>query len=177
MGSRTLSTSGQQMFMVDDFRDSGRPLLEIMADSKSVFIRGLRMFKNKSMYANTMNDRSVPYYTAGVSRTDPFVDLDTIDVHYEPGQPDPVILDPANPVSPRKSKLKDLSPFERLSLLSQQTRTALPFYAFLFTLLPIALPTFLVNSVYQTYRSAQRVRLHEAGQAGISLGRLPRAAP
>lgn len=171
MGSKTLSTSGQQMFMVDDFRESGRPLLEIMADPKSVFMKGLRMFRNKYLYANTVNDRSVPYYTAGISRTDPFVDLDIIDVQYEPGQSDPVILDPKHPVSPRKSKIQDLSTYERLALFSQQMRTTLPFYAFLFTLLPIALPTFLVNSVYQTYRSAQRVKLHEAGQAGISLGR------
>lgn len=171
MGSRTLSTSGQQMFLVDKFRDSDRPLLQVMADSKSVFMKGLQMFKHKSLYANTMNDRSVPYYTAGISRTDPFVDLDKVDVHYLPGQEDPVILDPKLPVSPRKSKLQDLSIYERMSLLSQQTRTTLPFYAFLFVMLPIALPTFLVNSVVQTYRSAQRVKLHEAGQAGISLGR------
>jgi hypothetical protein len=171
MGSRTLSTSGQQMFLVDKFRDSGRPLLQVMADPKSVFVKGLQSFRHKSLYANTLNDRSVPYYTAGISRTDPFVDLDKIDVHYLPGQEDPVILDPKNPASPRKSKLQDLSMYERMALLSQQTRTTLPFYAFLFVMLPIALPTFLVNSVVQTYRSAQRVKLHEAGQAGISLGR------
>jgi hypothetical protein len=171
MGSRTLSTSGQQMFMIDEFRDSGRPLLSVMADTKSIFNKGLRMFKNKSLYANTNNDRSVPYFTAGISRTDPFVDMDKIDVHYLPGQQDPVILDPAHPVSHRKPKLQDLSAYERFALLSQQTRTNLPFYAYFFTLLPIAIPTFLVNAVYQTYKSAQRVRLHEAGQAGISLGR------
>ena len=171
LGSRTLSTSGQQMFLMDDFRESGRPLLSILADRNSIFIRGLRMFKNKSLYANTQNDRSVPYYTAGISRTDPFVDLEKVDIHYLPGQDDPVILDPAHPVSPRKSKVKALSTYERFSLNLQQTRANLPFYALFFTVIPIAVPTFLVNSVYQTYKSAQRVRLHEAGQAGISLGR------
>jgi hypothetical protein len=171
MGSRTLSTSGQQMFLMDTFRDSGRPLLSILADQKSIFMRGLRMFKSKILYANTMNDRSVPYFTAGISRTDPFVDLDQIDVHYLPGQDDPVVLDPSRPVSKRKPRLQDLSTYERLTLLSHQTRTAMPFYAMMFVFLPIALPTFLISSVYQSYRSAQRVRLHEAGQAGISLSR------
>ena len=171
LGSRTLSTSGQQMFLIDDFRQSGRPLLSIMADENSIFVKGLQAFKNKSLYANTQNDRSVPYYTAGISRTDPFIDMEKVEVHYVPGQKDPVVLDPSHPVSPRKPKQNDLSTYERFSLISQQTRTTLPFYAVFFTLLPIAIPTFLVNSVYQSYKSAQRVKLHEAGQAGISLGR------
>ena len=171
MGAKTLSTSGQQMFLIDDFRETGRPLLSLMADNNSIFMNGLRIFKNKTLYANTTNDRSVPYYTAGISRTDPFVDLEAVDVHYLPDQPDPVILDPTQPVSPRRKCDKIVSTYERWSLMSQQTVTTLPFYALLFTLLPIALPTFLVNSVYQTYKSARRVKLHEAGQAGISLGR------
>lgn len=162
LGSRTLSTSGQQMFTVDDFRGNGRPLLSLMADQNSIFVKGLRMFKHKSLYANTMNDRSVPYYTAGISRTDPFVDLDKVDVHYLPDQ-DPshrVLLDPQNPVSPRTSKPDQLSLYDRWN----QARTTLPFYAIFFTVLPIAVPIFLVNSVYQNYQSAQRVRLHEAGE-------------
>ncbi|KAK5170111.1 uncharacterized protein LTR77_004695 [Saxophila tyrrhenica] len=171
LGSRTLSTSGQQMFMMDQFRDSGRPLLAVMSDQKSIFIKGLRMFKNKSLYANTINDRSVPYFTANISRTDPFVDLEKIDLNYLPGQDEPVILDPSHPVSPRKPKIQDLTYSQRLSMLSQGARTNLPFYAVMFLILPIGVPTFLVNSVYQSYKSAQRVKLHEAGQAGISLGR------
>ncbi len=159
------------MFMVDQFRDTGRPLLAIMADRKSIFIKGLRMFKNKSVYANTINDRSVPYFTAGISRTDPFVDLDKVDLNYLPGQDEPVILDPSNPASPRKAKIQERTYYERMSLLSQSARSTLPFYAVMFLILPIGIPTYLVNSIYQTYKSAQRIKLHEGGQAGISLGR------
>ena len=171
MGSRTLSTSGQQMFMIDSFRDSGRSLLAVLADQKSIFLKGLKLFKNKSLYANTINDRSVPYFTAGLSRTDPFVDLEKIDLNYLPGQDDPVLLDPSHPVSPKRSRALELSYYDRLSLLSQSARTTLPFYAVMLLVIPIGIPTFLVNSVYQTYKSTQRVKLHEAGQAGISLGR------
>ena len=174
-GSRTLSTSGQQMFTMDNFRDSGRPLLSILADQNSIFMKGLRLFKNRSLYANTINDRSVPFYTAGVSRTDPFVDLEKIDLHHLPDQELPVILSPEHPVSPRKarrkSELEALSLYGRLGLLSQQTTTTLPFYALFFTLMPIAIPTFLINSAIQTYRSTRRIKFHESGQAGISLGR------
>ncbi|KAF7187254.1 Lipid droplet phospholipase 1 [Pseudocercospora fuligena] len=78
MGPRTLSTSGQQMFLVDSFRETGRPLLSLLSDPNSIFVKGLDMFKNKWLYANTINDRSVPWYTAAWSRTDPFVELDKI---------------------------------------------------------------------------------------------------
>lgn len=166
MGARTLSTSGQQMFTIDNFRESGRPLLSILADPSSIFMKGLRLFKNKSLYANTQNDRSVPFYTAGISRTDPYIDLDQIDVHYASGQEgeEEVVLDPANPVSKRATKKE---PEDPSAWMSEQTRKSLPFYALFFTLMPIAIPTFLVNSAIQTYKSGQRVKLHESGEAGF----------
>ena len=168
MGSRTLSTSGQQMFLMDTFRDSGRPLLSILADRTSIFVKGLALFKNKWLYANTTNDRSVPFFTAGISPQDPYIDLEEIDVHPLPDQTDPVILNPTHPVSKRKSRRE---PPKNGPWVSEQTRSSLPFYALFFTLMPIAVPTFLLNSVYQTYKSTQRIKLHEDGQAGISLGR------
>ena len=163
LGSKTLSTSGQQMFLTDDFRGTGRPLLSVLADANSAFVRGLGLFKRKTLYANTINDRSVPYYTASISKVDPFADLDVVETHPLPGQEMPVILDPEDPVSPRKGDSERALTFRERYILSDRTKEALPFYAFLFGLLPIAVPLFLVNAGYQTYQSAQRVRLHEAG--------------
>ncbi|CAK1355943.1 unnamed protein product [Cercospora beticola] len=166
LGAKTLSTSGQQMFLVDSFRDTKRPLLSVMADPNSVFMKGLGKFKNKWIYANTINDRSVPFYTSNISRTDPFVDLNTIELHYADDQPPPgeVILDSSHPVSTRRSPWEDMSTFERIRTAPRQTLKALPFYLVFFTLLPIALPAFLLNAGYQTYQSAQRIRLHESGK-------------
>lgn len=166
LGSKTLSTSGAQMFLADSFRDTGKPLLSVLAEPNSIFIQGLRLFKNKSVYANTTNDRSVPYYTACISRVDPFVDLDAIDVHYQPGQEDDkqVILDPSSPVTPRQSP-------EATRSLFQRTLNDLPFYAAITVLLPIGATFFFLNSGLQTYRSAQRVRQHEEGASGFSVGR------
>lgn len=173
LGSKTLSTSGQQMFLVDDFRGTGRCLLDIMADPDSIFVRGLKMFNKRSVYANTINDKSVPFYTASMSRHDPFVDLDAVDVHYMPTDSEPkVILDPKCPVTlrqPESKALVKLSLAERLTL-SERTRSSIPFYAVFFSLLPIAVPLFLVNAGYQTYQSTKRVKLHEAG-AHIDLRR------
>ncbi|RMX79773.1 hypothetical protein D0869_08056 [Hortaea werneckii] len=164
LGSKTLSTSGQQMFLTDDFRDTGRPLLAVMADPASIFVRGLAGFRRKSVYANTTNDRSVPYYTSAISPTDPFVDLDAIDIHPLPDQDLPVVLDPNHPVSPRKQPdVPRPLTFRERYIVSDKTKAALPFYAVLAGVLPLAVPLFMLNAGYQTYKSAQRVRLHEQG--------------
>jgi len=163
LGSRTLSTSGQQMFLEDNFRESGRPLLSILADPNSIFVRGLSMFKRKSIYANTLNDRSVPFYTAAISRVDPYVDPDVIETHPLPDQDLPVILDPACPVTPLKEKPEKELTWQEKYIMTKKTQESLPFYAFLAGMLPIAVPLFMVNAGYQTYKSGQRVRLHEAG--------------
>ncbi|KAK3673471.1 hypothetical protein LTR78_006705 [Recurvomyces mirabilis] len=165
LGSRTLSTSGQQMFLTDNFRETGRPLLAVMADPNSIFVRGLSMFQQRSVYANTINDRSVPFYTSGISAVDPYVDMDKVKVHPLPDQELPVVLDPSEPVTVRSGPvIKAPETWQERYLLSQKTRESLPFYAFLFTMVPIMIPLFMVNAGVQTYRSAQRVRLHEQGQ-------------
>jgi hypothetical protein len=161
------------MFLADSFRDTGKPLLSVLAEPNSIFIKGLRLFKNKSVYANTMNDRSVPYFTSGISRVDQFVDLDAIDVNYLPGQ-DPekqVILDPSNPVSLRQSPEETRSLIARYTYMKQSTINNIPFYAAMTLLLPIGATFFLANAGIQSYRSAQRVRQHEEGKSGFSIDR------
>ncbi|GAB7365765.1 hypothetical protein MBLNU230_g7100t1 [Neophaeotheca triangularis] len=171
LGSRTLSTSGQQMFLIDDFRETGRPLLGIMADANSAFIKGLAKFKSKSVYANIINDRSVPFYTSGISATDPFVDLERVNLNYDKTtEPDPdgklVILESEKPATPKPDAL-----VQTWGQTLSQTASNVPLYALLTVLVPIGATVFLINSGYQTYQSARRVRLHEEGKAGISLGR------
>lgn len=161
MGARTLSTSGQQMFLIDSFRDTGRPLLSVMADPNSIFIKALERFRNKWIYANTVNDRSVPYYTAMMSATDPFVSLSAITPHFLDPQPEPgkVILDPDHYVSPRH----EIAPSHWQGAMT--TLRTLPVYLVLATLIPIAVPAFVLNAAYQTVRSNQRLRHHESGKA------------
>lgn len=111
----------------------------------------------------------MPYYTAAISAHDPFVDLSAIDVHYAPDQEPSkqVILSPSQPATPRLSPEATRSLYER----TQNTLSDLPFYAAITLLLPLGATFFLLNSGVQTFRSAQRVRLHEQGQSGISIGR------
>ena len=168
LGARTLSTSGRQLFLIDSFRDTGRPLLSVMTDPNSIFIRALSTFKHRSLYSNIVNDRSAVYYTTYITSTDPYVDLDAVELRPLAGT-DGVILDPEDPVRPKS--LPQMGLIERISMSGRSTLQSLPFYVLLTVLVPIGSVVFLANSGIQTFRSAQRVRLHESGQAGIGIER------
>lgn len=167
LGSRTLSMSGRQLFTIDIFRDTKKPLLAVLADPMSIFVQALRKFKNRSLYANITNDRSAPYYTTYISETDPFTKLDAIDIKYNPKY-SPNILDDSNPVS-AKSPSTPEPLYTRLATSSQALINGLPMTALLTVLYPIGSVVYLVTSGIQSVRSQQRIRLHEAGRAGIGL--------
>jgi hypothetical protein len=152
--------------MVDKFRDTDRPLLAILADPEGVFVRALASFKHRSIYANVVNDRTVSYYTSAFSEVDPFADMDAIECNYVEGY-EQVILDSKRPVS--------LKEREELALTQRLTRTTttifrrIPMAAFLVIFIPIGTSLFLANSVFQSIKSGQRIRLHEEGKAGIDV--------
>lgn len=168
LGSRTLSMSGRQLFTIDIFRDSKKPLLAVLADPRSIFVQALRKFKNRSLYANIINDRSAPYYTTCISETDPFTKLDAININYNPKY-SPNILDDSKPFS-AKSPSTPEPLYTRLATSSQTLINGLPMTALLTVLIPIGSVVYLVTSGIQSVRSQQRIRLHEAGRAGIGLG-------
>ncbi|KAL1592815.1 hypothetical protein SLS60_011231 [Paraconiothyrium brasiliense] len=167
LGARVLSTSGRQMFLIDTFRDTGRPLLSVLADADSIFIRGLAQFKHRSLYANIINDKTVAYFTAGISQTDPFERLDDVNVNYLNGYED-VVVDSRHPVG---HKDPDSLPVVRQSF-SVGTRAffrKIPTIAFFLIFVPIGTTLLLSNAAIQSVRSRQRLRLHETGMAGIDV--------
>ncbi|CAK7219104.1 hypothetical protein SBRCBS47491_003731 [Sporothrix bragantina] len=105
IGARTINVSGRQLFGIDSFRDTDRPLLAIMADPDSIFMAGLRRFSRRTLYSNIVNDRSAVYYTTSISKTDPFAEVVTeggevedLPLNYVPGYND-TIMDPNEPVA------------------------------------------------------------------------------
>ncbi|KAF4554929.1 Serine esterase-like protein [Elsinoe fawcettii] len=173
LGARTLSTSGQQMFLVDTFRDTGRPLLSLMADPNSIFIRGLSKFQHRTLYANILNDRSVVYYTAAISSTDPFADLNTVELHTLKDT-DSVILDPSHPASHKAPTIPPL--LSRIRSAATTTVTSIPWAFFLTVLLPIGTVFFLTSAGVQTIKSAQRRKAHDSGKTGVEVSKY-RSAP
>lgn len=163
LGARTLSMSGRQLFGIDKFRDTGRPLLAVMADTNSIFIKGLAKFERRTLYANIQNDRSAVYYTTYITKTDPYTDLTKVRVNYAEGYED-VILDPVHPVEhiPPHSWKKDT-----FSEKVNKNLYRIPFMIALAIFVPIGIIAFLINSAIQTVRSSKRIALHENGEAGI----------
>ncbi|KAJ9156702.1 Lipid particle protein [Pleurostoma richardsiae] len=165
LGARTLSKSGRQLFGIDKFRDTGRPLLAVMADPDSIFVRGLARFRRRTLYANIVNDLSAVYYTTGISRTDPYTDLSKVRVNYVEGYED-VILDPANPVVPLPA---DRIARPTFTETFEKWVKRIPFLLALAIFVPVGVLAFLLNSVIQTVRSNTRIALHEGGKAGIRI--------
>ena len=166
LGSSTLSISGRQLFLMDTFRDTGKSLISVLADPDTTFMRALQAFPRRVLYANIVNDRSAPYYTTSISFTDPFRNLDVIDINYLPDY-SPNILDPVQPLRRNHHDVERslLSRLATSTMLSQ-----IPLFALLGVILPIGSVVFLINSGIQSVRSRQRIRLHEEGKAGIGLG-------
>lgn len=173
MGASTLATSGRQMFLIDNFRKTGRPLLSIMADPEAPFVKGLSRFQRRSLYANIINDKSVNFFTSSMSRTDPFVRPDELDIKYQKGY-EPVIIDAEHPFNRKQAEEKALY-YSRFMRETKGWIKNLPLVAFLCVFIPVGTIVFLGNAVVQTIRSNNRVRLHEAGKMGVTpdMYRLP----
>ena len=164
LGARTLSTSGRQLFLIDNFRDTGRPLLSVLADSESIFIHALAQFQHRSLYTNIINDRSAVYYTTGISRTDPYTDLGRLNLNYTAGY-EPIVLDPDHPFE--RAPVAELpTVYQRIRSTGQSFLTRTPIFLALAVLIPIASVVFLVNSSVQTFRSRRRIQLHQRDQEG-----------
>lgn len=91
LGPRLLSRTGEQFYAMDKWSANGRPLLEVMADPgmalvsqvnsphshtpvERIFYQALVLFPHIRIYANAVNDVTVPYLTAAIETEDCFAD-------------------------------------------------------------------------------------------------------
>ncbi|POR39310.1 Putative lipase [Tolypocladium paradoxum] len=168
VGARSLSMSGRQLFTIDKFRDTGRPLLSVLADPASIFMLGLRKFKRHTLYTNIVNDKSAVHYTTGITKTDPYHrNLDNLKVNYLKGS-EGVILDPANPTAPRP-KLRSRATFSSVTSTVVRWVKRIPFMLMIAVFVPIGTVSFLCNAVVQTIRSSGRIKRHETGQTSFNI--------
>lgn len=167
MGARTLSMSGKQLFTIDSFRDTGRPLLSVLAEPNSIFMMGLRKFKRHTLYSNITNDRSAVYYTTCITKTDPYRNLDSIKVNPLQGYSG-VLLDPLNPLQPSPI-FRGPATFSSVTGSIANWVKRIPFMMTVAVFVPIGVLAYLCNSVVQNIRSSQRIKIYERGEAGVSL--------
>ncbi|OJJ51704.1 hypothetical protein ASPZODRAFT_452842 [Penicilliopsis zonata CBS 506.65] len=170
VGARTVSMSGRQLFMIDTFRDTGKPLLSVLADPESIFMQALSKFKNRCAYGNIVNDLSTVFYTTGITKFDPFRgDLDDIKFNYVKGY-EPVIINPDQYILPVDETEDEPGFFAQTCQKFTKILGQLPFWTFITLFVPVAASLFLLNSVIQNFLSRQRIRLHETGKAGAIFG-------
>ncbi|KAM3583644.1 hypothetical protein VKS41_003617 [Umbelopsis sp. WA50703] len=143
-----LARSGEQMRMVDKYRDD-KPLLEVMASPDYEFYKHLARFERRLIYANGVNDRSVPFWTAAFEDTNYFSKFKAMDIEFDAGFKAVVVsFDLRDPkikyVAPKK-------PFTKWSILKY----------FLFALIPVLLPLWIVIalSVVSTQGLLSRFRV------------------
>jgi hypothetical protein len=74
LGPKLLSRTGEQFYGVDKWGSSQQPLIEVMADPDRIFWQALALFPHIRIYANAVNDVTVPFITASISTSDPFLD-------------------------------------------------------------------------------------------------------
>lgn len=168
-----LATTGGQMFMRDsevgllDNGSKGKPLLVWMADPKSSFYKALASFHHLALYANAINDRRTAWYTALISRYDPFHSLHNHDPYkiqasYIKGY-EPTVIDRTKPITygdtsvkpEQKSDVKDKG-----GLATYLLRKWRWFKVFgsVVLLTPFWGLSFLINTIVQRYYHQRRVK-------------------
>ncbi|KAF6761690.1 lipid particle protein [Ephemerocybe angulata] len=152
LGPKLLSRTGEQFYCVDKWSPKGRPLLVVMADPERIFYQALTKFQHLRIYANAINDVTVPTMVEGHRH-----------VIKEWSLPD---IPPPLPVKPRvfsrewASSVKFRKPF-----LPPPLQFRFPFNLVVYTMLPVLIPTFislvLVNFTLNSHKSKARIKLLE----------------
>ncbi|KDQ61438.1 hypothetical protein JAAARDRAFT_123313 [Jaapia argillacea MUCL 33604] len=173
LGPKLLSRTGEQFYGVDRWSARGRPLLDVLADPDRIFYQALTLFPQITIYANAVNDTTVPYATAAIEFSDPFVEHETngISIEFDPKYK-PVIKSyelPTLPPPPEK-----LVPFSgkwfgsfkpSRPLLPPALQFRFPFNILMYMAFPLLLPVFLSLIVIRLSRAARssrsRIRLLE----------------
>ncbi|KAG1144980.1 hypothetical protein G6F37_006388 [Rhizopus arrhizus] len=72
VSGRLVSRSGEQLQLRDRFGKKQEPIIKILSDPDEIYFKHLARFKVKRTYVNIANDRTVPYWSAGMELMDYF---------------------------------------------------------------------------------------------------------
>ncbi|KAI0642455.1 DUF676-domain-containing protein [Trametes meyenii] len=190
-GPKLLSRTGEQFYVVDRWSKNGRPLIEVMADPNRLFYQALTLFQHVRIYANAVNDITVPYLTAAIETEDIFVNhvedglKIEFDEEYAPvmksyTRPTPVILSPKPPVF-SVQWFKGFKP--NRPLLPPALQFSFPYNVLVFVLTPLLIPvvlTLIITRLSLASRASRsRIKKLEKDESGAErlvhiVGRLER---
>ncbi|KAJ7155405.1 DUF676-domain-containing protein [Mycena crocata] len=167
LGPKLLSRTGEQFYCVDKWSAKGRPLIEVMADPDRIFYQALASFETIRIYANSMNDVTVPYVTAAIEVEDLFADQEAngleieVDEKYQPliksytlppvpppRTPKPMVLSPSW-FRDRKPSRPFLPPFLQFRF---------PLNILFYSVLPLLVPVVLSLVIFRLSRAARSSR-------------------
>ncbi|KAJ3852387.1 DUF676-domain-containing protein [Lentinula lateritia] len=148
VGSRMLGNTGKQLYCLDCWGETGRPLLEVMADKDFVFWKALNSFQNIDIYVNAVHDRMVPYVSGAFELLDPYeAHIDDIQVefhsHYFPMLKRWTLRDDReNKIS--SSRSEHFEGWKPLPFMGPFIQWNFPFNLIIMALFPIIIPVVIV---------------------------------
>lgn len=128
---------------------------------------GLAKFRNRTLYANIVNEKAVTFYTAAISKVDPFYGKPKTCFNYLPGF-EPVVVDHMDFFVKHNEKEDSTSSTARniriaWCLLSDVVSFIIKIPLFVGFAIFVSISTigYLVNAGFQTILSLNRIKLHE----------------
>ncbi|RSH84249.1 uncharacterized protein EHS24_005761 [Apiotrichum porosum] len=162
LGSKLLSRSGNQIHVVDKYsKEDPRPVLEIMADPKQVFHKGLAKFDGVHIYASVVNDATVPYPSAAIETSDHFAQWAERGLKVAADEAG-IVSDWYYPVSDKKLKKKWA---HKMGTLPPTLRFRWPLNYIILALFPLLVPLLFILIVLRFSLDTTRSRLRLQGLA------------
>ncbi|KAF5362471.1 hypothetical protein D9756_002304 [Leucocoprinus leucothites] len=140
IGPKLLSKTGEQFYCQDKWSNAGRPLIEVMADPSEIFFKTLSRFKNLRLYANAVNDVTVPYCTSAIETEDVFAE------HVSNGLKTEMEEDYEHPTPLSREWFENMKP---LPLLPPAAQFRFPFNLIVYGMLPILAVPALSYALYR----------------------------
>ncbi|TFK51791.1 DUF676-domain-containing protein [Heliocybe sulcata] len=176
LGPKLLSRTGEQFYGVDKWSARGRPLLDVMADPDRIFYQALANFQHIRIYANAVNDLTVPYITAAIEAVDPFMEHETNGLKIEFDEKyNPIIKSwslPATPPAIVKPTFLSREWFANRNarpLFPPPLQFSFPLNIVFFACLPIIIPVVFTMVLVRFSKSARssraRIRLLEKDES------------
>ncbi|KAJ7334116.1 DUF676-domain-containing protein [Mycena albidolilacea] len=165
IGSTVFGRSGKQLHLRDNWADTGYPLLQAIAHPDFAFYHGLSKFRKINIYANAINDFTVPYFSGAFEEADPFAEhpeRDIIPEHLPDYTPLIQGFSLAKSSPSLGARLKSLPP---LTFNGPFVAWAFPWNIIVYLLLPMLVPIGVVyitiDCLLSSRSSRARVRILE----------------
>lgn len=160
IGTYALSSTSQQLFLKDNYHQTGLPLLQHMTEPQSIYFQALSKFTKRVNYANVENDNRCAYYTAAFEHDDPFAGRASfLKGPFVPGY-GPSVIDGSGALQFSQDgdnpRIKSVG--HKIWTVVKQTVRSLVTIVRVAVVIPVWFVAFLINATYQHIRSAGRVK-------------------